>query len=115
VVQRRSRRRRGTGGIVPIGDGVWRVDVELPREAASPRRRRAHIIHGSREEAETELARLLSKRSNRENTFVLRARVSTEVANAVKQAASAERLSLSDWLRLAIDDRLQRADAGETR
>jgi hypothetical protein len=115
VGERRGRRRRGSGGIVPIRDGVWRVDVEFPRQPACPRRRRAHVVHGSIEDAEAALAGLLSEPSNHKDTSILRTRVPNEVAKAVKHAASAEQLSPSDWLRLAVDERLRQVDGGRPR
>jgi integrase len=42
-----------------VRDGVWRVDVEIGRDAVTGRRRRvARVIHGTREDAEIALARL---------------------------------------------------------
>jgi len=57
--QRRGSRKRGSGGIFPIRDGVWRVDVEVARDPVSGRRRRvSRYVHGSRAEAEIALSRL---------------------------------------------------------
>ena len=53
------RRRRGSGGVFQLGDGVWKVDIELPRDAVTGRRRRpSRTIRGTREEAELALSRL---------------------------------------------------------
>jgi integrase len=53
------RRRRGSGGIVEVADATWRVDIELPRDAVTGRRRRvSRTIRGTREEAELALSRL---------------------------------------------------------
>ncbi len=52
-------RRRGSGGVFAVRDGVWRVDVEVSRDAVTGRRRRvSRTIHGTREDAEIALARL---------------------------------------------------------
>lgn len=52
-------RRRGSGGVFAVRDGVWRVDVEIARDPVSGHRRRvSRTIHGTREEAELALARL---------------------------------------------------------
>jgi len=53
------RRNRGSGGIIPIGDGIWRVDVEAHRDPVTAARRRvSRTVRGTREEAEIALARL---------------------------------------------------------
>ena len=53
------RRRKGSGGIVEVADDTWKVDVELPRDAVTGRRRRvSRTVRGTREEAELALARL---------------------------------------------------------
>ena len=47
------RRRKGSGGVVEVADDTWKVDIELPRDAVTGRRRRvARTIRGTREEAE---------------------------------------------------------------
>jgi hypothetical protein len=52
-------RRRGSGGIFPIREGVWRVDVEVARDPITGRRRRAsRTVVGTRDDAEVALARL---------------------------------------------------------
>ncbi len=52
-------RRRGSGGVFAVRDGVWRVDVEVGRDPVTGRRRRvSRTIHGTREDAEVALARL---------------------------------------------------------
>lgn len=48
------RGRRG-GGIKLVRPGVWRVDIELPREKSDPRRRVSKQVAGTREEAEAAL------------------------------------------------------------
>ena len=55
----RRARRRGSGGVFAVRDGVWRVDVEIARDPVTGRRRRvSRTIHGTREDAEIALARL---------------------------------------------------------
>jgi hypothetical protein len=49
-------RRRGTGGVIEVRAGVWRIDVEAPRDPATGRRRRrSRLIHGTRDDAERAL------------------------------------------------------------
>lgn len=56
---KKAKRKRGSGGIFPIRPGVWRVDIELPRDPVTNRRRRAtRQIQGSRKDAEVALAKL---------------------------------------------------------
>lgn len=52
-------RTRGSGGIVAIRDGVWRVDVEIDRDPETGRRRRvSRRVYGTRQDAELALSRL---------------------------------------------------------
>ncbi len=52
-------RQRGSGGIFEVRDDVWRVDVEVHRDAVTGRRRRvSRYVHGTRDDAEIALARL---------------------------------------------------------
>lgn len=56
---RPNRRQRGSGGIVEVRDGVWRVDVEVSRNPVTGRRRRvSRQVVGARADAEVMLARL---------------------------------------------------------
>src|ERR1035438_7318758 len=49
-------RRRGTGGVIEVRAGVWRIDVEAPRDPETGRRRRrSRLIHGTRDDAERAL------------------------------------------------------------
>jgi integrase len=50
---------RRTGGVKAIRDGVWRVDVEVPRLPGEPRRRRSKTVAGTREDAEKCLASMV--------------------------------------------------------
>src|SRR5712691_6400663 len=53
------KRTRGSGGVVAIREGVWRVDVEIKRDPVTGHRRRvSRRVYGTREEAEVALARL---------------------------------------------------------
>lgn len=105
----RQRRARGRGGIFLVRKGVWRVDVERPREPDAARRRRvSRTVHGSRKDVERQLEALLSTHEPIPATIVLRARVSTEVAEAVRRSARSEEISTSDWLLRAIDHQLAR-------
>lgn len=52
-------RAKGSGGVFAIRPGVWRVDIELPRDKVTGKRRRvSRYVEGARGEAEIELARL---------------------------------------------------------
>lgn len=52
-------RKRGSGGILAVRDGVWRVDVEVARDPVTGRRRRvSRTVYGTREDAEVALSRL---------------------------------------------------------
>lgn len=56
---KRRVRRRGSGGIFSVREGVWRVDVEVRRDPVTGKRRRlSRYVHGTRAEAEVALARL---------------------------------------------------------
>jgi integrase len=53
------RRKRGSGGVVNLGNRTWRVDVEIARDAVTGRRRRvSRTVRGSRADAELALSRL---------------------------------------------------------
>ncbi|MHB8294592.1 MAG: hypothetical protein ACYDH5_08195 [Acidimicrobiales bacterium] len=53
------RRKRGSGGLFPLREGVWRVDVEASRYPVTGRRRRvSRTVTGTRRDAEVTLARL---------------------------------------------------------
>lgn len=55
----RAARRRGSGGVRPVRESVWRVDVEVSRDPVTGRRRRvSRTVFGTRADAEVALARL---------------------------------------------------------
>ena len=49
---------RGRGGLKQVREGVWRVDVELPRDPGGGRRRVSKTVIGRRGDAEQALAEL---------------------------------------------------------
>ena len=52
-------RPRGTGGIVAVRPGVWRIDIEISRDPVTGRRRRvSRRVRGTRDDAEAALAKL---------------------------------------------------------
>ncbi len=54
-----SPRAKGSGGVFPVRPGVWRVDIELPRDKVTGKRRRvSRYVEGSRSDAEVALSRL---------------------------------------------------------
>lgn len=56
---RSRRRKRGSGGISSVRSGVWRVEVELPRDPLTGSRRRpSRTVHGTRADAEVVLSKL---------------------------------------------------------
>ncbi len=58
-VRRGAQRKRGSGGIYRVRPGVWRVDIEIPRDPVTARRRRStRQIEATRRDAEVALARL---------------------------------------------------------
>lgn len=102
----RRRRRRGTGGIKPVREGVWRVDVELPREPGSPRRRRSRLVHGSITDAERVLAELRARPDAPVET--MSAQVSADLADAVRLAAAGDGVSVAEEIRIAFVERTKR-------
>ncbi len=45
-----KRRKRGSGGVIRVRDGVWRIDVEVRRDPITGQRRRvSRTIAGTRE------------------------------------------------------------------
>ena len=57
---------RRTGGVKPVRDGVWRIDAELPRVGAEPRRRVSQTVVGTPADAEAALEHLIAKVSSSE-------------------------------------------------
>jgi integrase len=54
-----TRRPRGSGGLVEVRPGVWKIDIEIGRDPVTGKRRRASgTAYGTIEDAEVELARL---------------------------------------------------------
>jgi integrase len=52
-------RAKGSGGIIDLGEGKWKIDIEIGRDPITKRRRRvARHVLGTREDAEIALARL---------------------------------------------------------
>ena len=52
-------RAKGSGGVFPVRPGVWRVDIELPRDKVTGKRRRiSRYVESTRNEAEVALSRL---------------------------------------------------------
>lgn len=59
VRPRSGRRRRGSGGITQLRDGLWRVDVEISRDPLTGKRRRiSRRVAGTQKDAEVALAKL---------------------------------------------------------
>jgi integrase len=58
---RKHEKARRIGGVKAIRDGVWRVDVEVPRLSGGPRRRRSRTVAGTREDAENCLALMVAE------------------------------------------------------
>ena len=57
-------RSRGSGGLKPVREGVWRIDVEEARAPGEPRRRVSRTIRGSKTDAENALVQLRSEVTN---------------------------------------------------
>jgi integrase len=57
--RKKRSRKRGSGGIFKLREGVWRVDVEVSRDPITGRRRRvSRTVRGNREDAELAVSRL---------------------------------------------------------
>lgn len=109
AVAGQRRRSKGTGGIFPIADDVWRVDVELPRTPGTPRRRLSRRVRGSKSEAEAVLADLVARRSSdtaRSEVVTFGVRLPAEMADALRRAAADDGVSIAEEIRLAIADRV---------
>lgn len=53
-------RAKGSGGIIDLGAGKWKIDIEISRDPITKRRRRvARHVLGTREDAEVAQARQL--------------------------------------------------------
>ena len=93
----RRSRRRGSGGVFAVRDGVWRVDVEIGRDPVTGRRRRvSRTIHGTREDAEIALARLkVADHEKRLPTGGTNARSVAAVFQLYKQAVDAGLIELA--------------------
>lgn len=91
------KRVRGTGGIVAIRDGVWRVDVEVKRDPVTGQRRRvSRTVYGTRDEAEVTLAKLrVAGHENRLAIGGTRARSIDAVFEIYKQAVQAGTVELA--------------------
>ncbi len=90
-------RRRGSGGVFTVRDGVWRVDVEIGRDPVTGRRRRvSRTIQGSREDAELALARLrVADHEKRLPTAGTNARSVAAVFQLYRQAIDAGLIELA--------------------
>jgi len=93
----RRARRRGSGGVFTVRDGVWRVDVEIGRDPVTGRRRRvSRTIQGSREDAELALARLrVADHEKRLPTAGTNARSVAAVFQLYRQAIDAGLIELA--------------------
>jgi hypothetical protein len=91
------RRSRGSGGIFKLADETWKVDVELPREVVTGRRRRvSRTVKGSQEEAELVLARLkVAAHQKRLPSGGTNARSVGAALNLYREAATSGSLELS--------------------
>ncbi|MGQ0431271.1 MAG: site-specific integrase [Microthrixaceae bacterium] len=91
------KRGRGTGGIVAIRDGVWRIDIEVKRDPITGQRRRvSRTVYGTRDEAEVTLARL--RVAGHENRLVIggtKARSVDAVFSLYQQAIQAGTIELA--------------------
>ena len=91
------KRVRGTGGIVAIRDGVWRIDIEVKRDPITGQRRRvSRTVYGTRDEAEVTLARL--RVAGHENRLVIggtKARSVDAVFELYQQAIQAGTIELA--------------------
>ena len=96
----KRRRAKGTGGIFPVRDGVWRVDVEAPREPGAPRRRLSRRVRGSRTEAEAWLAEM--RAGHVDDRVALNVLVPSSIADGLLERAAASGRPLAEELRVAL-------------
>ncbi len=92
-----SPRRKGSGGIFAVREGVWRVDIELPRDPVTRRRRRAtRQVHGTRRDAEIALSRLrVAQEERRLPSHGTRARSVRDVFDIYLAAAESGQIELA--------------------
>ena len=89
-----------------MSEGVWRVDVEMPRRPGTPRRRRSRTVRGTRGEAEQVLADLRSGHGVETKTFGVR--LSMDLADTLQQLADLEGVPVAEEIRRAISERVER-------
>jgi len=90
---------RRVGGLKAVREGVWRVDVELPRVEGGARRRVSRTVSGSREDAQAALEEL-SRQVSTEGEERPRARRSSGSSRAARPRSSGGITSLGPdrWL-----------------
>jgi integrase len=84
-------RTRGAGGLKVAREGVWRVDVELPRKPGEPRRRVSRTVEGTEADAEAaleELRRDVAKGALRPSQPKRRGRAKTGRPHAARRRQS---------------------------
>jgi integrase len=97
-------RKRGSGGIVAVREGIWRVDVEVHRDPVTGQRRRvSRRVHGTRDDAEVALARLkVADHEKRLPTGGTNARSVAAVFQLYQQAVDAGRFELAPTTILTV-------------
>jgi integrase len=94
---RASARRKG--GLKPVRDGVWRIDVELPRVPGEPRRRVSRTIFGSQDDAEFALDDLTGRVDELAATAQPAKRTSSGAkTRRTRRSGAITRLGIDRWL-----------------
>lgn len=84
----KARRKRGSGGVFAVSDGVWRVDVEVARDSVTGKRRRvSRTVRGTRHDAEVVAAQL--KLADHEQRLVTGKTNARSVASVLQQYVQA--------------------------
>jgi integrase len=102
--RKRRPRRRGSGGVFFVREGVWRVDVEIARDPVTGRRRRvSRYVHGTREDADVALARLkVADHEKRLPTGVTNARSVRAAFQLYQQAVDVGLVELAPRTRVTV-------------
>ena len=99
-------RERSTGGTINVVDGAWHLDIEPSHEPGHRMRRDSKTVWGTLRGAETVLAN--PRAAHRSDVEVLGVRLPVDLSLALRKAAKADGVSVSEEVRLAIDDRIRR-------
>ena len=89
---------RRNGGLKSVRDGVWRVDVELPRARGERRRRVSRTVYGSQAEAEEALEALTRQINDLAQTREPAQRAGRPSRRRSKRSGAITQLGVDRWL-----------------